>query len=400
MKDLEKLVENYFPPEKKDFLFESLVQLVEEVLTEREMLQQLAASKGIEKIDVEDILGTLQIDIKKWGTRSSPEGEHQERKIIQNYIKSIGGDDPDTILANLQVAFEEESAPQQISEEVDVRGNCNLAKVVSKIQLLNTLSTIVNNFDPSAAGYIMEGFLSAVFPGGNVVKVRDSLGVEDFVVASSDGDVHYSLKTKVAGSSFGGSIVDLVRSIEAKGEIIYYIFGKIKDGDSVDSIAVHKVIIDAENLFTITNVTEEQVSLAREIIARQDGRETPEPEPEEVEDPAFAGEQPLDEEKKKKLPRGAGEFTVKAKNYYTDNNKISTLTIDSESLVEVARLELAGVVDQLVEIQKRFKKLIFEMNHYFSSMDSWSAEQLKSDALSFAIAVDENIKGDETCKSV
>jgi hypothetical protein len=442
MKDLEQIVEGYITPapQKKGLLFEDLAILIEEALSEQQLVQKGEVPENLENIDIEDILGTLQIDIAKWGKRSSnPASEDQERKIIQNYIKSIGGNEPDAILKNLEFAFEKEGSSEDLPSDSSSGGNCDLARVVSKIQLLNTLSIIVNHFDPSAAGFIMEGFLSAVFPGGKVVKVTDSLGVEDFVVAGSDGDIHYSLKTIVAESDFGGSIVDLMRSIDSKGEIIYYIFGKVRDEKKVaTSITVHKVIINADNLFVITNVTEENVIDARKIIARKEekdaaeqAQEAPDQESPDQESPDELRHNPLSPEtptqrasrfalaqanhkekypdryeetppedlNEEKLKRGAGKFKVRGADYYS-TEPIATLTIDAGNLLVVAQRELKGVLGQLIEVQKKFKQLVYEMNHYFSSMDATSAGQLKTEALSFSTAVEQNIKGDETCESV
>ena len=376
MSKIDKLVENYFKPQEGKFTAETLLGLVEQVVGELPLLTEQSDDTTLKDVSIDDILGSLQIDISKWGTRSeTSEGEAQERKIIQNYVKALGGNSPDEILKNLQLGIEKESS-FQLRERAEFKGKCNLSETISKIQLLNTLSTIVNNFDPSAAGFIMEGFLSAVFPGGQVVKVTDSLGVEDFVVAGSNGDIHYSLKTKIAGKPFGGSIVDLVRSIEKKGEIIYYIFGKVKGGNTVGSIVVHKVIINAENLFTITNVTEEQMSVARQIIATKGGE-------------ISEGE----------LPKGAGQFTVNKSAYFSDKNKVATLTVDEESLMKLAQIELADVLDQLREVQTNFKKLVYEMNLYLSTMDSWTAEQVKSDSATFNNSAQKNINGDETCSN-
>jgi len=451
MKDLEQIVEGYITPEpqKKGFLFEDLAVLIEEALSEQQLVQKGEVPENLENIDIEDILGTLQIDTAKWGQRSSnPASEDQERKIIQNYIKSIGGSEPDAILKNLEFAFEKEGSSEDLPSDSSTGGNCDLARVVSKIQLLNTLSIIVNHFDPSAAGFIMEGFLSAVFPGGKIVRVRDSLGVEDFVVAGSDGDIHYSLKTIVAESDFGGSIVDLVRSIDAKGEIIYYIFGKVRNEEKVaTSITAHKVIINADNLFEITNVTEKNVIDARKIIARKeekDAAEQAQKTPDAKAAKAKAREErraaakeerrkaaikmmydkgwdkhikpgstvppppdatttdeeiPPEDLNEEKLKRGVGKFKVRGADYYS-TEPIATLTIDAGNLLGVAQRELKGVLGQLIEVQKKFKQLVYEMNHYFSSMDATSAGQLKTEALSFSTAVEQNIKGDETCESV
>ena len=100
---------------------------------------------------LEEMLGSMTIDIKKWGTR--PEGDEeadQERQIIQNYVQSIGGSDPDSILQNLAVSFgnleEGKCEPQKA-------GNCNLGRLISQIQLLNTMSRVLTNFGASEAGF-------------------------------------------------------------------------------------------------------------------------------------------------------------------------------------------------------------------------------------------------------
>ena len=355
MNELDLLIENYFA---KPLNHSGLLQIIQGVLIEQD--------EGIRKdITIEELLGALNIDIKNWGTRNKNSADDAaDRKILQNYVQALGAksQNPDDILKALENNFVELSQAPADQRE----GRCNLAKVVASIQLLNTLSRIINQFEPRAAGFINEAFLAALFPGGTVIAAEDSEGVEDFKVQGPAGDVHYSLKTKVAGKEFNGSAMDLIKSVSKSdtSSVIYYIFGKMPGDKGVSSIVVHKFVINDSNIIAI--IGEEKFDKAIELL--QQGKN-----------------------------KGGGTFVVNKGTYYKDENLVATLTVDNARLIAIANEHLKEIIQQLVEIQQQFKQVVFNMNMYLSTMSNVKAEAFKRDADSFNGTVQANVKGDETC---
>tara|TARA_Y100000296_G_scaffold81095_1_gene107715 strand:+ start:34 stop:1206 length:1173 start_codon:yes stop_codon:yes gene_type:complete len=386
MNELDTLIENYFT----DTLETSdIFQLVEEAMgivsnspVRLALNEQEDAAVINKNITIEDILGTLAIDIKNWGTRNeNATDDAMDRKIVQQYVQALGvtTGEPDDILQALANSFDNLNTGPVDRKE----GTCELAKVVATIQLLNTLSRIINQFEPRAAGFINEAFLSALFPGGGVVAAEDSEGIEDFKVVGAAGDVHYSLKTIATGQGFDGSKIDLVKSMRAssQNEVIYYVFGKVggKGGESVGTIYTHKLVIDESNIEQILGG-----KASYQTTLKQIEKGNPKWDPSLHPEGASFGSKP-------------GTFKVPSKLYYNDEHLIATLTIDNAKLMEIAKNHLKEIIEQLVEIQQQFKQVVANMNAYLSTMSNTKAEEFKRKADAFNGAVQTNVKGDDTC---
>jgi len=372
--DLNEMVDGFLKPKPDSLTLTSLVDMIRETIEESTgiLLSEAVDAVGGDapkqkEVRIEDMLGALNVDIKNWGTRgSSPGDDAVDRKIVQNYVQSVASNSqsPDDILKALEEGF------NNLSESKSDRrqGKCDLAKTISTIQLLNTLSAIINQFEPRAAGFIMEAFLAALFPGGAVVGVSDSEGIEDFVVKGPNGDLMYSLKTYAYGKGFDGSRIDLIKSMQASpdNEVIYYVFGKIggKGDTPVSSIVVHKFIIDESNIIDVIG-GQEAYDMTMQYI--ESG-----------------------------TARGAGSFKV-SKAMYHRFPPIATLTVDNAKLVEIANEHLKDIVQQLIEIQNQFKKVVYDMNLYLATMSGTKAEDFKSDTKVFNQTVQDNVEGDNTC---
>lgn len=383
--DLNEMVDGFLKPKPDSLTLTSLVDMIRETIEESTgilLSEATDAVKGVKEVRIEDMLGALNVDIKNWGTRgSSPGDDAVDRKIVQNYVQTVasGGSGPDDILRALEESFNNLSQASSDRKQ----GKCDLAKTISTIQLLNTLSAIINQFEPRAAGFIMEAFLAALFPGGAVVGVSDSEGIEDFVVQGEGGDLMYSLKTYAAGKGFDGSKIDLVKSMRAspQNEVIYYVFGKVggKGGESVGTIYAHKFVIDESNIVQVLG-GEASYQTTLKQIEMGNSKWDPSLNPEG----ASFGSKP-------------GTFKVPSKLYYNDQHLIATLTIDNAKLVEIANEHLKDIVQQLIEIQNQFKKVVYDMNLYLATMSGTKAEEFKADTKVFNQTVQANVEGDNTC---
>jgi len=161
MKELDTLVENYFTPALGAT---DILRLVEQIMNETPMI----VSEAEEDIDVrkdmtiDDMLGSLSINPKAWG---NPEQTDGDRAVVANYAASLGlsnSNDPEELFRTLGESF------KQLQETPESEENkCSLMKSLSIIQILNTMSRVMSDIgNASASGFVMEAFLSALFPNG------------------------------------------------------------------------------------------------------------------------------------------------------------------------------------------------------------------------------------------
>jgi len=209
---------NLYESENKDQIQNLLFEMIEGVLKNPSIIVEKNDSKPP---TVEEILGSLKINSKKWGTMK----ESDERTVIRNYVSALGETTPEKILASLQSVVESSKEPTPEGEAP----NCSVSRTLAKIQLLNTLSTILNSFDPRVGGFLNEAFLAALFDG-NTIEVDRNSGIADFKV----GEESYSLKTMASGSMVNGSLLKLLKDMKfdsaarmPKENMTYLAFDKI-----------------------------------------------------------------------------------------------------------------------------------------------------------------------------
>lgn len=245
MKELNLLVENYFSPALGAT---DILRLVEQIMDETPMI----ISEAEEDIDVkkdmsiDDLLGSLSINPKAWG---NPEQTDGDRAVIQNYASSLGlsnSNDPDLMFRTLGESFEQLQATKEGEEN-----KCSLMKSLSVIQILNTMSRVMSDIgNASASGFVMEAFLSALFPNGKWESDASGMGLADFIIQGGEGsnDNLISLKTQKLDSKIGGSINNLLfdligRNTKSGGVVTYYVMGKTKEGKTLE---VQKIVLTPE----------------------------------------------------------------------------------------------------------------------------------------------------------
>ena len=113
---------------------------------------------------------------------------------------------------------------------------------------LDLLSTVVNNFSPSGAGFLFEAFLAGLLKGTQQIeKVEGELQIDDL---RDKDDEPISLKLLVPTSGVKGSLKNLLGFLAnpANDSIEYlcvYKFGKL----ATSSLAFYSLIIDPYNIY-------------------------------------------------------------------------------------------------------------------------------------------------------
>jgi len=130
------------------------------------------------------------------------EGETQ-RSVLENWLKGIEGNDFQDKLNNVTIRMKEGFG--DIPKSGDLKEY--IREVMSYLVFLKTLTMAITNFNPSAAGFNFEAFLSALM-GGEQIAAQGAKTIADFTAQINGETVPVSLKlyTKL---KVGGSFFDL-----------------------------------------------------------------------------------------------------------------------------------------------------------------------------------------------
>jgi hypothetical protein len=369
-----------------EFDLGSLVSLVEEVIRDTSPLSVDRASlqEGSDKArkTVDEILGSLRINAKRWGSLAGSD----ERSVIQNYVAALGVATPDDILVSLASVTESARSADDAAGDTP---NCSVSKVLAKVQLLNTLSTILNSFDPRVGGFLNENFLAALF-GGEDIKVDGNLGVADFKV---DGQ-NYSLKTKASGSAITGSLIKLLLDmgfdasspeLSLQRPMTYLIFNKHgSDESGTTSVSVEKLTITPDNFM---NVMKHAVFTGSALGRTKKSKNVKTAMKSAL--GLLGGEDPKKVGISFSLPRSGKVNTL--------IQPVAKLNTDTSALYDAAAAALGDMVEEFKNLQEMFNSLVLDMNEYFASMTNSSADSFRMSAGSFESAVSTTVRGDDSC---
>jgi hypothetical protein len=184
----------HFAPEKGGLNLDLLMEMVKEVMDSGVPL--LSEGKGTElgektKKSIMDLLPKFEIS-EAWGQLDT-----DARQEFEKYMNNIKGNSLHQKLAYIRgFTNRHDSSKYQVHE------------ILSNLMFLDLLSTVVNNFSPSGAGFLFEAFMAGLLKGTQAVeKVEGVLQIEDFLNAEG---VPFSLKLLTPGGLIKGSIRNLV----------------------------------------------------------------------------------------------------------------------------------------------------------------------------------------------
>ncbi len=118
-------------------------------------------------------------------------------------------------------------------------------RIISSIIILECLKAVITSFNASSAGFVFEGFLSALLQGTQEAEVsaKGNLPIQDLIAFSdSDKPVPISLKLLNKTTNIEGSYTNLVDGLDEFGEMVYIVARK--DGEA---IAIEKFRFDQNN---------------------------------------------------------------------------------------------------------------------------------------------------------
>jgi hypothetical protein len=129
-------------------------------------------------------------------------------------------------------------------------------RIISSLIILESLKAVLQDFNPSSAGFVFEGFLSALFQGEQIgdISPMGNLPIQDLIAfADSDNPVPISLKLLNATTLIEGSYTNLIDGLHEFGKMVYIVARKdmVEDPDtgkkSPKGIAIEQFTFDQNN---------------------------------------------------------------------------------------------------------------------------------------------------------
>jgi hypothetical protein len=126
-------------------------------------------------------------------------------------------------------------------------------RIISSLIILESLSAVINSFNASSAGFVFEGFLSALLQGTqeSEYSAKGNLPIQDLIAfEDSDNPIPISLKLLNQTTNIEGSYTNLIDGIDEFGHMVYIVARK--DGES---IAIEEFTFTKDNFIDALSTT-------------------------------------------------------------------------------------------------------------------------------------------------
>jgi len=391
MKDLDQLIESAVSSRKKSTTFnvDSFLDLVYEVISEQKLNEKgplpADADPSVKTKTAKEFLLTLPkfSPNEAWGDPAS-----QDRQTIGKIFSTVGGGA--SIEGKLKFL-------QQIADP----GNkiTSPRRIISTLIILESLAAVVNSFSSSAAGFVFEGFLSALLMGKQEAEIsaKGNLPIQDLIAFSEiGGGTPVSLKLLNEKTNIEGSYTNLVDALDEFGEMIYIVARKKGDElvleqftltrdnfmDAISMAASGKSRTKDVNLMKLPKRTpessiryiqglptweEKYEALSQTAGYRGSVKKAPQPEEEPQETPPEQPEEELIQESKG--PQWGISPQQLSKLQGVDYKQLGTLPSSSEQIEKIAEMHMDKLSTSLVDLFESTKMLSDNVNSYFISKE-------------------------------
>jgi len=288
--DIDTMVENHFKKNRDIFGFESIAQLIEEVMDSMEgvpavvrLLQEEGVTPTSESFDW-NAIPELPISELGWSdTRTSDVGGPQggQRKLLEDYLNKIQGNNLAAKLDNLNKFMANPDLDSQSPGD-------KIAKILGYLVFYKTLTRVITNFNASSAGFSFESFLAVLTGGEQIATGQETIA--DYITQEKE---YVSLKLYSEGSvEVGGSFQDLVDDLvddSKQNSMIYLVVLKSLEGDGLDQEGTLSFYEFRLNLDNVANFIAKSSKESKAMIALPLGKDGQlislgEPEPDDLEE--------------------------------------------------------------------------------------------------------------------
>jgi len=241
MVDINKLVEGYFKSKEEEHLgLDGFFDMLQEVSMEVEKLGGIIQEeeKRPRPSAKEFILSLPKFTPSEaWGAPTSVAREEMEK-----FFRAIRGETLDEKIKYLE----------RLGKEVPKRGReiTSPRRIIVTLVLLESLSSCLNDFSASAAGFVFEGFLAGLLGGVQVADPEEgSLPIEDIIAL----DTKMSLKVLRKGrtTQIKGSYTNLIDALTKDSLMKYVVAYKLTEGDVIEGIHIESFDITQANFLDI-----------------------------------------------------------------------------------------------------------------------------------------------------
>jgi len=226
MSDINKLVENYFAPKSKALGKEKLWEIFDEVYEGLSLIKE----EGTQEKEMTLPLPSFKLS-EKWG-----DPENADRKEVAKFFNKIA--------PGLSLKDKIDNIADFIKEcDIQCSEDSKVSEVLPRLVFLEILTSILNDYDPRAGGYLFEAFLAALLdeykgrmPAGAgqledlIIDLDKESNEEDKIVSP------LSIKLIKKGREASGSI-DLLKKTWAKyRQPVKYIIASKRDNKALNII--------------------------------------------------------------------------------------------------------------------------------------------------------------------
>ena len=219
--DFDQIVENHFKERRDIFGFESITQLIEEVLDQRrdliEVLTEADEKPQMTRQEISvlwDGIADLAVTELPWANPSSQEGgtelDSTARNQLEQFLSRVAGNTLPDKLRELKKLYNTEDFVKN-----DLQGKSRgeqISIAISYLTFYKTLTKIVAHFNAASAGFSFEAFLSVLLQG----KQIPAGGAKTIADITNEQGIPISLKlyneeTVEVKGSYKQIVDDLVR---------------------------------------------------------------------------------------------------------------------------------------------------------------------------------------------
>jgi hypothetical protein len=368
-------------------------------------------------------------------TESWGDPDSMERQQITKLFNAIGGGR--TIEGKLQF----------LQRIVDPNSKITSPRrIISSIIILESLKAVIGSFNASSAGFVFEGWLSALLQGTQEAEIsaKGNLPIQDLIAFSeTDRAVPISLKLLNKTTNIEGSYTNLVDGLDEFGEMVYIVARKDPEAGG---IKIEKFRFDQNNfidalstsarggktkgagLFQLPNKTPEQsiailkatdnwpekydllqytagyserVRKKRELASQTDQAAQENPDSEEAMKAQLAAQQDLaeaiEEEWNLLIEKAGGtQWHISPAQLITfdfvDYQELGELPFTEQAILNVARIHMGKLNEEIMMLFTATQDLSENINRYFLVEKRSSAINSGNQAIRDSIEIQQTLQ--------